>query len=286
MPDVTALVGYLDAVAIMTGDLFPPEARDGGNKITELVPEEVNADSLGVVSGTLPLTFTPAANRVEDYVICGRTGGVGDQSGSGYAIPLTVRGKNLFNKSAPDVVALYPNQSNGTATVDPDNVSYSLVIPLSPGEHTFSMIHVPDTPARNRMRVACYSSYPQTGTTALSVDDSSERSGDIVYNTFTAPSGTAYAMIFLWTGSTYTMSVIEDAIENNDLMVEKSAALTDFEPYFSSAVTVTTDAPLYPGDRLFMSDTGVVLPAETGITNILEASTTVAPEMTVIYKEV
>ena len=159
--------------------------------------------------------YTILSNKLElvDYSITGASGGVGDN-------------RNLFDKNNPDLVNLYPNLDTGTVMDGSGYDAYSLIIPITSGSYIFQIYQVEGTLVCNRCCCACYSTYPQVGTTALSVDDTASRRGDIVYNSFYAPEGTQYLMVFLWSGSDYSISRINSVIANNNIMVGRGTGLT------------------------------------------------------------
>lgn len=166
------------------------------------------------------LTFSSDGENLLDYTIYGNTGGVGVS-------------KNLFDKDNADIVELYPDQNNGAVTASSNHNTHSLVIPLSAGKYTFSIYHPTNATVRNRLRVACYDSYPQVGDTPLYMLDRNIRDGDIVYSTFAAPPNTAYVMILLWSGSDYTVSVINDIVANNNIMLEHGFEHSTYAAYNS-----------------------------------------------------
>lgn len=200
---------------------------------------DANSDVLGDLTGvkatsTTPFSFqgskriigknlfdkenaniTNLSNKLElvDYSITGASGGVGDN-------------RNLFDKNNPDLVNLYPNLDTGTVMDGSGYDAYSLIIPITSGSYIFQIYQVEGTLVCNRCCCACYSTYPQVGTTALSVDDTASRRGDIVYNSFYAPEGTQYLMVFLWSGSDYSISRINSVIANNNIMVGRGTGLT------------------------------------------------------------
>ena len=159
--------------------------------------------------------YTILSNKLElvDYSITGASGGVGDN-------------RNLFDKNNPNLVNLYPNLDTGTVMDGSGYDAYSLIIPITSGSYIFQIYQVEGTLVCNRCCCACYSTYPQVGTTALSVDDTASRRGDIVYNSFYAPEGTQYLMVFLWSGSDYSISRINSVIANNNIMVGRGTGLT------------------------------------------------------------
>ena len=180
---------------------------------------DANSDVLGDLTGvkatsTTPFSFFGEGSKLAGYSISGASGGVGDN-------------RNLFDKDNADLAALYPDQSTGTVTDGSGAGAYSLIIPVpaSGGSFIFRLDSPYDDPVANRLRCACYSTYPYAGTVALSVDETSARSGDLLYNAFYAPEGTAYVMVFLWSGSRYTSEVINSAIMNNNLMLERGTGL-------------------------------------------------------------
>ena len=252
------LTGIIQKTKYLTGELHRAKVRDGGNRIYELVPEEVDASALGVVSGTLPLTFTPAANRVEDYVICGRTGGVGN--------PRNKLGITLTSRTTNGVTATVGNDGSVTLNGTASNTAFFTV--------------------RDEISVAA---------------------GDILMGCPAGGGSTTYLMRFSLPGGqspffTDTGSgVVCTQSLTGQILIRINSGYTCnnvvFRPVLYSeveipitvngtTVTIVSNKLLYPGDRLFMRDTGVVIPAVIGESNTITAGTTVAPEMTVIYKEV
>lgn len=179
---------------------------------------DANSDVLGDLTGvnatsTTPFSFQGKGSKLADYSITGASGGVGDN-------------RNLFDKDNADLVNLYPDLTTGTVMDGSGSGAYSLIIPITSGSYVFQIYHVEGTLVRNRCRCACYSTYPQVSTTALSVDDSGSRDGDIIYNAFYAPEGTQYLMVFLWSGSGFSINHINSVIANNNIMVERGTGLT------------------------------------------------------------
>ena len=173
------------------------------------------------ISSKPAVTFTASNDNFFDYTIYGNENAVGVS-------------KNLFDKDNADIVELFPNQSNGIVTDGSSYPAHSLVIPISQGKYTFSLYYQQGTLGRNRLRVACYASYPQIGDSPLYLLDKVTRDGDIVYNTFTAPPYTAYVMIFLWSGSDYPISVINNIVANNNIMLQYGFDHNNYVAYNSA----------------------------------------------------
>lgn len=177
----------------------------------------------GAIACEAPFAFLSDGRDLTDYTVFGSSGGVGDPS------------KNLFNKADADVQALYPAKNTGQVMDGTSSYAYSLVIPVGPGTYTASIYHPLNTTARNRFRIACYSSYPTIGASSLSsvYEDEAVRDGGYVQMTFTAPAGSEYILLLLWAGSSYTSSIINDTIENNQIMIESGSSRTEYEPSYT-----------------------------------------------------
>lgn len=148
-------------------------------------------------------------------------------------------GINLFDKADYDLVPLYPKTdggAGGAATLG--TVSHSLVIEVEPEtDYTFSMYDNPNTSNRNRMNVGMYGQYPYDGLGALSVDTSSVRDGNFVYNSFTTPVACHYILVFLWSGSSFSESAIDGIINTAQLQLQYGNQRTDYEPFTNLSFT-------------------------------------------------
>lgn len=139
---------------------------------------------------------------------------------------------NLFNKDAADIANIYMDQNTGVVIDGQSSSSYSLIIPIpNAGDYIFSINHPSTLAFRNRMRVSCYNKYPEIGDSALSVDDSATRVDDVVYNTFTAPSGTKYIVVFLWTGAQYPLDRVKQIVNTRQIQLKQGSTYGSYQPH-------------------------------------------------------
>ena len=198
----------------------------------------------------------------------------------GYSIPVTVRGKNLFDKNNYEIVRLYPKGdggSNGKATSA--SISWSIVMPCQPStNYVFSMYNPTGTNYRNRMNIGGYAVYPINGTAADTFDNTSARDGDYVYNAFTTNSNTNYLLIFLWSDAIYTEEFVRNVIATVPMQLEIGTERTDYETH---TVTFTVDHPLGTSDYISKVSTGTNITTYSG-QNTLSVDTTVQPSQVYI----
>lgn len=198
----------------------------------------------------------------------------------GYSIPVTVRGKNLFDKNNYEIVRLYPKGdggANGRATSA--SVSWSIVMPCQPNtDYVFSMYSPTGTSYRNRMNIGGYATYPVNGTAATIFDNSNARDGDYMYNAFTTDADTHYLLIFLWSDSSYTEQVVAEIIQNEQLQLEEGTERTAYEAYHHNTVSLLVNHPLDAGDSISRTSTGVNIPVSNTLTNVLSVDTAVQPD--------
>ena len=198
----------------------------------------------------------------------------------GYRIPVTVRGKNLFDKNNYEIVRLYPKGdggANGRATSA--SVSWSIVMPCRPNtDYVFSMYSPTGTSYRNRMNIGGYAVYPVNGTAATIFDNTNTRDGDYMYNAFTTDADTHYLLIFLWSDSSYTEQVVAEIIQNEQLQLEEGTERTAYEAYHHNTVSLLVNHPLDAGDSISRTSTGVNIPVSNTLTNVLSVDTAVQPD--------
>lgn len=198
----------------------------------------------------------------------------------GYSIPVTVRGKNLFDKSNYQIVRLYPKGdggANGRATSA--SVSWSIVMPCRPNtDYVFSMYSPTGTSYRNRMNIGGYAVYPVNGTAATIFDNTNARDGDYMYNSFATDADTRYLLIFLWSDSSYTEQVVAEIIQNEQLQLEEGTERTAYEAYHHNTVSLLVNHPLDAGDSISRTSTGVNIPVSNTLTNVLSVDTAVQPD--------
>ena len=198
----------------------------------------------------------------------------------GYRIPVTVRGKNLFDKNNYEIVRLYPKGdggANGRATSA--SVSWSIVMPCRPNtDYVFSMYSPTGTSYRNRMNIGGYAVYPVNGTAATIFDNTNARDGDYMYNSFATDADTRYLLIFLWSDSSYTEQVVAEIIQNEQLQLEEGTERTAYEAYHHNTVSLLVNHPLDAGDSISRTSTGVNIPVSNTLTNVLSVDTAVQPD--------
>lgn len=220
---VSELTGKLSTVYVYGTDHYYIDSSYDYEHLTTNTDIVTIGERFSALQGSTPLSFNSSGSSLDDYIIYGKAGGVGRLS------------KNLFDKDNADVRTVYPNLSTGQVIDGTSANAHSLVIPVSPGEYTFSIYHPPGEIIRNRLRVACYSSYPNAGANAVSTvyENNTIRDGNYVQMSFTAPAGSCYILVFLWTGSAYTSDVIAQSIANNRIMLEAGSSRGAYEPHYS-----------------------------------------------------
>ena len=193
----------------------------------------------------------------------------------GYSIPVTVRGKNLFDKNNYEIVRLYPKGDGGAGgRATSASISWSIVMPCQPNtNYVFSMYNPTGTNYRNRMNIGGYAVYPVSGTAADTFDSTSARDGDYVYNAFTTNSNTNYLLIFLWSDASYTEEVVRNIIATVPMQLEVGTERTDYETH---TVTFAVDHPLGASDYISKSGTGTNISTYSG-QNTLSVDTAVKP---------
>lgn len=269
MSDLTALVGYLDATTIMSGELDPPFAE----------PVEIYLAQLYNITTNPPIVVYTDYDYLWGLRIRGQSGGVGDQTETGYAIPITVHGKNLLqlrNRTRTQKgITFTPNEDgsvtvNGTATdtsryvltFDEDYIHPANGDALPAGTYTAS--YSGDTDASG---IGCFYGVYESG-------------GSIRYGkgTFTIADGDKVAL---------QIQVNSGTVCNNVKVypqLEAGSTATDYEPYFSNAVTVTVDSPLVAGQSVYIPHTTMHIPTMPEADNYIEFDTTVKPRVDIIYR--
>ena len=214
------------------------------------------------ITGVPPLTFVSNGENLVDYRIYGASGGVGDlitdendRNFGRYAIPVMVRGKNLF-----DIATITPNSAIQSAT---GTVNYSAVSDLSDyisvdGLIEISLSYDYENLLTSAVRAFSFFTY------------SKERLSYVTYSpalkniTVNIPSNTKYVRFNYDKNCT-------------NIMLTESLASSNYEPYYEPISTNTyLDEPLGEGESISMSDTGVSIPTING-TNILTVDTAVQP---------
>lgn len=200
----------------------------------------------------------------------------------GYSIPVTVRGKNLFDKNNYEIVRLYPKGDGGAGgRATSASISWSIVMPCQPStNYVFSMYNPTGTNYRNRMNIGGYAVYPVSGTAATIFDNSYTRDGDsdYVYNAFVTDANTHYLLIFLWSDASYTEEVVRNIIATVPMQLEIGTERTDYETH---TVTFTVDHPLGTSDYISKFSTGTNITTYSG-QNTLSVDTTVQPSQVYI----
>ena len=250
---------------MQTGSFFPRQSVTG---------------TAVVSSGIPPVEICPQGQYLEDCVIYGAVGGVGDyDSATGkYVIPVTVRGRNLFNSDGADILALYPD-TNGTVTASGTTAATkqrSFCMRVEPGtQYTVSVGYT----GRVTARVAGYSSFPQAGDTCEFVDRDLVTLSPMV-NSFVTTEDTHYILCYFSYGR--DTSDLGDVLAT--IQVEKGPQATGYVPYIISRTELCLDSPLYSGESV-SSDT---LSQDIGICegfSSVSVSTQVQPErITVKYQ--
>ena len=225
-------------------------------------------------------TITPA--HVSD-VSCVPAGSDVPTITDGYSIPVTVRGKNLFDKTNYEIVRLYPKGDGGAGgRATSASISWSIVMPCQPSTNYVFSMYTPSESGSdyyNRMNIGGYAVYPVNGTEADTFDNTYARDGDsdYVYNAFTTGSSTNYLLIFLWSNARYTEEVVREIIQNEQLQLEIGTERTAYESYFHNTVTMTVNHPLDAGESISRTSTGVNIPTSDTLTNVLSVDTAVQP---------
>lgn len=228
-------------------DLVPAMTAGGSYGLFDLVSREfyqrmTPSGEKVSLTATPPLCFRTSAVLLDECRIYGTTAGVGDRMTSGI---------NLFDKDNAQIVNIYPELNTGTVLDGSGSVNaHSLLMPLEPGTYTFSIYCPWGTIVRNRHRIVCYGSYPTLGTEMLAYSEAVVRNGDIVSVTFTAPAGTRFVLLFLWSGEEYSTAVINGVVENNQIMVEAGSTVSEYEPFSGNYVIPVT----VHGKNLFDKD--------------------------------
>lgn len=199
----------------------------------------------------------------------------------GYAIPVTVTGKNLLENNFQSetyhglTVTVNDDKSitvNGTATA-------TTTLALHDGSHT------PTTTAQEIENGTYYlSGVPEgaeTGTYTMSyrytpASGGSSQVGRIPVEGMTLDNTSGdyrYLSVYIavWGGAT---------VDNVTFypMLRKSGTADGYEPQYKNTVTVPIDKPLGVGETVSLSDSGVNIPTLPNGTNTLSVGTTVAPE--------
>lgn len=210
------------------------------------------------ISGVPPLIFKSDGSALKNYRIDGAAGGVGDlDSETGkYLIPVTISGKNIFNKTLTDGYHL----ASGTglpaanerrcATLEPVQISgSSLTVSFTAGADIrmmYSLFLNGEIKAR------------RTGIESPFTIDIYNR--DSIYIAF----------------YNVTASVTVTAADISDIQMEYAAEATAYEPHTEITAALNLDAPLGAGESVSFADTGVPIRTING-TNILTVGTTVQP---------
>lgn len=210
------------------------------------------------IEGIPPLTYKVIEGTLENYRIYGAAGGVGDlDSETGkYLIPVTISGKNIFNKTLTDGYHL----ASGTglpaanerrcATLEPVQISgSSLTVSFTAGADIrmmYSLFLNGEIKAR------------RTGIESPFTIDIYNR--DSIYIAF----------------YNVTASVTVTAADISDIQMEYAAEATAYEPHTEITAALNLDAPLGTGESVSLADTGVPIRTING-TNILTVGTTVQP---------
>lgn len=265
-------------MALKSGDMNIIKIMDNdGHMIANLSVGDGDTE----IINQIPFVFNADGANLSDYTIYGNTGGVGDfnSTTNKYDIPITIHGKNLFDKANVNLVHLYPKtegNANGTATAD--SVAYSLIVPVEANTtYCFSVLNPSANPVINKMTIAGYATLPQDGTTATFVDEYFNRSGNYEYNNFYTPNTTSYLLIFLWNDASYTQSVVSDIIDTANLQLEKGAEMTSYSAYTVTNTTLSLNAPIQGGQKVSQSDTNVNITTVNGLNEIV-VNTNIQPK--------
>lgn len=213
-----------------------------------------------------PALIQASGEPLVDYTIYGNTGGV------------AARTANYFDKNNITIVELYPNQDTGVATES--TTALSIVIPI---DFTSNGNLWMATTTLNRMRIAGYTSFPTSGSTATFVDNSATTETGYRINPFIAPENTNYIMVFLTSAQGYTETTLRELLQSIEVMCSQGAIKQDYVPYYCIPVSsggVTTnlyiDTPLGLTDTLTYTDTGIAIPTFDG-DNTITFGTTIQP---------
>ena len=214
---------------MQTGSFFPRQSVTGASAVSSGIP---------------PVEISPRGQYLEDCIIYGGSAGVGDPDPvtGKYIIPVTVRGRNLFDALSADILALYPD-TNGTATVSGTSASTK--------QRSFCMRVEPNTQytvsvgftGRVTARVAGYSSYPQAGDSCEFVDRDLVSLSPMV-NSFITTANTRYILCYF----SYGRDTTELGEVLGTVQLEKGAQATAWVPYIISRTELSLDSPLYSGE--------------------------------------
>lgn len=190
---------------------------------------------------------------------------------------------NLFDKTNPDVVTLYPDTTTGVITNGTSSNSHSIVVQATPGKYIASMHNEYLSVQRNRFRIACCSRYPQAGDQCLYCYDGVLRNGDILNCPFVAPTGTTHIMLFLWSGNEYTTEVISNVISTKPIAIKAfPESRGSYEPYFQEEASIFADSALGTTDKISTNENDVNVPTTPSI-NCITAGTSVKPSKLKLY---
>lgn len=243
-----------------------------------LTVESVNNEAFKIVEDKAPVKINTTGTKLSDYVIYGSSLGVGDyDSVSGkYKIPVTVSGKNLFDKTNPNLTHLYPYMTTGI--VKTSSTRWSVLLEVEPQtKYVMSKIH---QASGTSTRVAGYSSTPVYNMEPDFLDETAETpsGSERDVQIFTTGANTHYILCFL--RSNDDQDKLAEVV--NSLMIEKGSSASGYSPYRKNTFNITVNAPLMSGESVSLSQSNVDI--ETGLGyNLITVDTSNAPEKIMLH---
>ena len=293
------LTGTIRQINRLSGTIFraKTETQGGGYETVEIVPEVVETetgspDELIVNRDTVPIAFYTSGNTLDDCVIYGASGGVGDlNSTTGkYDIPITVQGKNVIvNTLASQTyngITLTRN-SDGSVTLN-GTAEASMNFSMTRDTHTLNpddyqpienAVYVisgsPEGAAVNKYMmsfryvsaIGSTSSFARIPQEGLTIDNTGGE-----YN-YIAP------YISVWSGITCNNVTFRP-------MLRLAGTSDTYEALTAKTTrTISIDAPLTAGQSISAEQAGITLPTSSDNWNTLTVDTSVKPEVMITYRE-
>lgn len=221
------------------------------------------------INSELPLEFTSDGQNLEDYRICGNTGGVGDRC-------------NLFNKDNADITTAFPDPSTGQLKIEQSygDSPKSVIIAVAPNTtYTIQIGKLPLVFTRS----AEYTSYPQVGDAGTLLSTTATLESNTSYGvSFTTSATAAYIVwYFSWNA---TESELQSKLDS--MMLSKGNVLKNYKTYDEYQIPVVIngntisfqiDEPLQFNQSISLLDTNINIPTINGI-NTLTIATDVKPQ--------
>lgn len=242
-----------------------------------LTVASVNDEAFKIVVDKDPFRIQTTGTNLLDYVVYGSSSGVGDYNNiSGkYDIPVTVVGKNLFDKANPNLTHLYPYINTGI--VKTSSTRWSALITVKPNtSYVLSKIH---QSSGTSIRVAGYSSEPVYNMEPDFLDETAETPAGSARDVqkFTTGQNTHYILCFL--RSDDNQDALNDVV--NSLMIEEGSEMTEYEAYRKSTFVIQLDAPLATDESVSMTQSGININTVAG-KNTITVDTVNKPEKVLI----